>query len=441
MTLVHKAAKQLHDAPLRAPGPVAVPALPHPASRPRAKEQPAVVILNMYYSGLGIARDLAGRGLLVVGLSAKREAYGNFTRCCEVRTAPDSGAQPEQLRAYLLEARNELEGAVVFPTRDLDVLFLDRYRLDLEPYYRLALPPTEVLERVLDKYALAQVAQGAGVPVPRSCVVNSEKDLARVADEVGFPCVGKPVSSVHWRQGGGWEKVGGRKAFLAQDAEELRAEFQRVSAAHPSLLIQEWIPGSTRQIVVMGGYLDENAEPLGYFTARKVVQSPDDFGTGCIVQTEEIPEIVPLTRRLWRALGYQGMSEVEYKQDPRTGEFKLIEINTRHWDQHTLGAACGVNLSWIAYQHVSGSKTEPVRPQIRRAKWIAEDALFFYALRGIYHRRVRLGALRRELIGPRVYGIFAWQDPMPLLRYALSTMLPTLSRRALSKLLRRRKEP
>jgi hypothetical protein len=51
---------------------------------------PPVLILNLSYTGLGIARDLASRGVRVVGLSSDRRIYGNFTRTCEVRFAPDA---------------------------------------------------------------------------------------------------------------------------------------------------------------------------------------------------------------------------------------------------------------------------------------------------------------------------------------------------------------
>jgi len=80
---------------------------------------------------------------------------------------------------------------------------------------------------------------------------------------------------------------------------------------------------------VLGGYVDEHSEPLAYFTARKILQFPDDFGTGCLVQSESLPELVEPTKRLWLALQYEGMAEVEYKHDPRTDEYRLIEINTR----------------------------------------------------------------------------------------------------------------
>src|SRR5579872_1312221 len=168
---------------------------------------PSVLILNLFYSGLGIARQLSGRGVRVVGLSAHRQIYGNFTRLCEVRFAPNSQEQPEELAEYLLHNAPELQGSIIFPTRDADVIFLDRFRDDLEPYYRLAIPPRSLLQRVMDKSALVETAVAAGVPVPRTAIVSRASELAKAADEVGFPCVVKPVRSVDWRLGENWNLV------------------------------------------------------------------------------------------------------------------------------------------------------------------------------------------------------------------------------------------
>lgn len=395
--------------------------------------RPPVIILNLFYTGLGIARDLAGRGLRVVGLSAHRKIYGNYTRFCEVRFCPNSQQEPEKLLEYLLQAGGELHGAVIFPTCDADVVFLDRFRSELEPYYRLSIPPHDTFLRTVDKYSLVRVAMQAGVPVPRTAVITRGEHLSHVADRVGFPCVVKPISSVQWRMGDNWSKVGGRKAFRVDSLEQLQRECARLEEVSHELLIQEMIPGPADQIVVLGGYVDRNSQPVGYFTARKLVQAPDDFGTGCVVQSEPIPEIVDSTLKLWRALEYQGMAEVEYKYDPRDSQYKLIEINTRHWDQHQLGRASGINLTWAAYCHVTGRPVESMVKPIQRTQWVAEDTLLLHVLGSLVRPQQRTPNLWKKLSRPRMYGISAWNDPMPACRYFVTVVFPNLVRGVLKK--------
>jgi len=397
---------------------------------------PPVIIMNLFYSGLAIARDMAGRDVRVIGLSAHPNIYGNFTRFCEVRSAPNSQEDSDELLQFLIGLAAELRGAVIFPTRDLDVLFLNRHRAELQQHYRLAIPSAECLERIVNKNILTRAAQQAGLGVPRTLALGSREELSRVAEEVGFPCVVKPVSSHHWRESNNWEQVGGRKAFLVSTPEELEKEYVRVSVAHPEILVQEWISGGTDNIVIAGAYVGKNSQPLAYFTARKIVQSPDDFGTGCIVRSEDIPDVLEPTMQLWKALGYRGMAEVEYKRDPRTGKLLLIEMNTRHWDQHALSRASGLNLSWTAYCDSIGMEVLPVQIRTVRATWIAEDAMLTYILQGIYHRNFKPGMLSSQLSGPRTYGIFSWRDPWPFVRYFFTGMLPTIIKQAVGALSR-----
>lgn len=390
---------------------------------------PPVMILNMFYSGLAIARQLAGKGMRVVGLSADRSVYGSFTRLCEVRRAPNSKDDPEGLKEFLLRAA-DLEGAVIFPTRDADVVFLDRFRSQLQPRYCLAIPPADCLRRTIDKHELARIALDAGIPVPRTLQVDSAEELNRFSEEVGFPCVVKPVSSFQWHQGDAWQRVGSRKAIRIDNRESLLSEYRQIAEVTPQVLVQEWVPGGVDQIVVLGGYVGDSCELLSYFTARKILQSPDDCGTGCIVRSELIDEIVGPTKRLFRALRYQGMAEVEYKYDARTREYKLIEINTRHWDQHQLGDASGVNLSWVAYCHLTGRSIPLAKGSVAVATWVAEDALLLRLLRGLFHPDLRVPHLRAKLSGPRMYSILDGRDPLPFFRYFCATILLNLTLQA-----------
>ena len=408
----------------------------NPTAPPRRNgSRPPVIILNLSYTGLGIARDMAGRGVRVVGFTSDEETYGNFTRTCEVWFTPDARQQPEKLADVLLEVAQELDGAVIFPTSDFDVLFLDRYRAKLEPHYRLSIPPTDCLAKVMDKQALFAAARDVGVAAPKTMTVNSLEQLADAAREIGFPCVLKPVSSIHWRihedlRGGGAHA----KALQARNEEELKTHYLDASSLYHNVLIQELIPGGADRLAVLGGYVDEASELLAYFTARKIIQSPDEFGTGCLVESVDVPVLYEPTARLLRSLGYRGMAEVEYKLDVVTGEYKLIEINPRHWDWHRLGNASGVNLTWTAYCHLTGAHVERRRLHTASAKWIAEDTLAHYCFQHAIDGRINARKLINDLSGQRIYGIFAWSDPLPFIRYSLTFGLPRLSKKIVTAL-------
>jgi predicted ATP-grasp superfamily ATP-dependent carboligase len=382
-------------------------------------------------------RQLAGTGVRVVGLSADPKIYGNFTRLCEVRNAPNSQEQPQELADFLLRAASDLNGAIIFPTRDADVLFLHGFRAELENIYRLAIPPRDVLFRVIDKAKLADIADEAGVSIPATAVVRGRSKLVSAAERTGFPCVIKPLRSIDWRQGDNWNLVGRRKAFRADSLLELEQHYDRVSRAHPEILLQEWIPGATDQIVVWGGHVSRGEKLSAFFTARKILQSPEVFGTGCVVESELLPELAEPSVRLCRALGYEGIAEIEFKRDARDGKLKLIELNPRHWDWHQLGAASNVNLTWITYCDLAGLPVNRVTPRYRSARWVAEDSLLICTLSGLFDRTVSLSQALRSLIGKRMYGTFAWNDPLPFIRYSVETLAPMIVGAAVRKMRRR----
>jgi predicted ATP-grasp superfamily ATP-dependent carboligase len=397
---------------------------------------PPVIVLNLFYSGLGIARQLRGTGVRVLGFSAHPRIYGSFTRLCEVRPAPHSLEQPQELADFLLNAATELRGAVIFPTCDADVIFLDRFRNDLEPLYRLAIPSNQVLRRVLDKSALVEIAFRAGIPVPRTAVARHASQLRPAVETVGLPCVVKPTRSLGWREGNNWRLVGARKAFRVDDLATLQREYQQVSQACPEILLQEWIPGRTDDIVVWGGYISRRRELLTYFTAKKIVQSPAEFGNGCVVESTPLLELLEPSSRLYGALGYEGIAEIEYKRDARDGQLKLIEINPRHWDWHELGRANQVNLTWAAYCDLTAREIQPVMPTPQSTKWVAEDALVMHILSDIFHKKPGVLRYLKHIAGKKIYGIFSWNDPMPLLRYAVTCMAPKLAGALITKIRR-----
>jgi predicted ATP-grasp superfamily ATP-dependent carboligase len=302
----------------------------------------------------------------------------------------------------------------------------------------LAIPPRQTLLRIIDKAALVESAVEAGLFVPQTLVVEDRFQLPSASGRVGFPCVVKPVSSIHWRQNNNWKQVGERKAFRADDMDELEIIYCRVSQANSRVLLQEWIPGEVDRILVAGGYFQRGSEPLAYFTARKIIQAPDEFGTGCLVESVDIPELLEPSVRLCRALFYEGIAEIEYKKDDRDGRLKLIEMNVRHWDWHELGRASGVNVTWAAYSDLTGMPVELTRRTTRSATWIGEDTLLRHMLATAFGRRNwNVQKVLRALRSHPICGVFAWSDPLPSLHYSVTELFPSVARNVVRKIANR----
>jgi D-aspartate ligase len=388
---------------------------------------PVAVVMNMYYTGLGIARSLDARGIPVVGLSAHRRIYGNFTRHARIVNCPDSRDDQDELLQFMIRLANGLNGRpVVFPTRDHDLVFLDRFREQLEPYYALAIAGRSVLHASLDKWETYRHARDAGVPVPKCWMIAGAEDLERALSDLTFPCVLKPLAAHHWRKAGNWELVGARKACGISSAGQLRAEYAAVARADRRALVQQLIPGGDESLVVAACYFDRDSNWVAGFNTQKLAQSPPGFGTGCIVQSVDRPELFEPTKRLLQKMRFTGIAEVEYKWDSATGQYMLIEINPRPWDQHRLGQSCGVDLPYLAYCDLAGLARPAVRYRPAARKWIAEDTFLLTVVTLLWRGEPGAGALFRLLRGRRTYAIWDWTDPLPAIAYFTTRFFPDL---------------
>jgi D-aspartate ligase len=413
----------------------------------RSVRNPPVFVMNTYYTGIGIGRNLHGHGVDVYGLSSEPDAPGVRSRFFKaIYDVPNGRDEPEQLRARLIELRKRHDDApVIFPTRDFDVLFLHKYRQELRSLYRL--PQNDTVESLLDKFALFNIATKHGIRVPATVVCSSIEDVDAQLETLHFPVVVKPRIAAQWRHKGTWETVGARKAFLVANAGELRTEYLRISSVSPEVMIQEYVQGSDCDIAVCCCFLDSTQQVPAYFTARKLRQNPPLFGTGCAVETSDIPEIVPSAIQLLQAIKYTGIAEVEFKRESSSGHWFLIEVNPRHWDQHEIGAHIGVNLSWIAYQHTIGRPMpcDKVSPKPgAQFRWIAETEALRLVLHTAYiqvkNRHLISGSVGQRLAqyyaaarvlfveiafllkGRTVFAIFNRRDPVPGILLCLRTM-------------------
>jgi predicted ATP-grasp superfamily ATP-dependent carboligase len=394
--------------------------------------------MNAYYSGLGIARSLHGAGMQVYALTSERDVPGIRSRYFRgIYEVPNGRDEPERLRDRLLELRTSFaERPVLFPTRDFDVLFLHEYRDALAAAYVLPQPADSPIVRIMDKLELATVAEEQGIPTPTTMVCRSAAELEEAIPRLRFPVVMKPRFAYQWRRKGTWEKVGA-KAIITQSADELRLQCRRLAELTPDIMLQEYVAGDDRDIVVCCCYVNREGKLLGYFTGRKLKQTPPLLGTGSIVEAADIPLILAPTLKLLKAFGYAGLAEVEFKYDADSGRYFLIEVNPRHWDQHELGTLVGVNLSRIAYiDMIGGTGGATIRPLYepgRQYKWVAERELI-YAIaqrvkRDAHNARTRNSALRASfralldavrdayglLRGKRILATLKLGDPAPAL--------------------------
>ena len=346
-----------------------------------------------WVNGLAAIRSLGRHGLRVLALDHRPYALGFRSRYAEPRLAPDPLDDEEGFIEALRSIAEETNGQLpIFPTHDEHVNAIARHAGGLDERYRFPFPSWEVLERIQSKRHQLETAAAAGLPVPRTFHPTSRDEALAAGEELGFPVMVKPSANV------GFRRSHGRQLFRCKTAAELERAYEAAAPYEP--MVQELIPGGDEELYTFGSYVSRDGEALGLFSGHKLRQTRGYMGSARIGEAVWVEEVVEQGLAFLHALGYHGISQVETKRDPRDGRYKLMEINPRLWQWHSLAAACGVDLPYIAYRDLVGDPLPPARMHGDGKRW----AITLMAGSSL--------ALERP---PYVDAVFARDDPKPAL--------------------------
>jgi predicted ATP-grasp superfamily ATP-dependent carboligase len=328
-----------------------LPALAEVAAAASSRDRPPALVVDVgWVNGLAAIRSLGRAGVPVLAVDQRPWALGLRSRYALPVQAPDPGTDEDGFVSTLVELGDALDRPVpIFATHDEGLNAIARRQGDLGQRFLYPFPPWETLAGIQSKRTQLERAEAAGVDVPRTGHPRTAAEAVAVADELGYPVLVKPADPI------GFKRRHRRQAFRCETRAELEDGYARAEPHEP--MIQELIPGGDETLYTLGSYLDAGGRPLGVFSGRKLRQTPRLVGTCRVGEAVWVQEVVDAGLRLLAAFDFQGLSQVEFKRDPRDGRYKLMEINPRLFQWHGLAAACGVDLPRLAYQDLLGLPT------------------------------------------------------------------------------------
>jgi len=370
------------------------------------ERHPAIVLQVSWANGLDIIRDLAAAGVPLLALDDNPRALGLHSRLAAGMVCPDPREDEEAFIVFLEQLGPRLpQRAVLFPTHDQYIWPISRHAQRLEPWYLIPFSRWQTMQRLHDKREQLETAQRVGVDIPKTVFVDDDTDLARGADEIGFPAIFKPVESLAF-------KTRFRRHVLEiASRDELLRVYDKVRDCG-TLMLQDIVPGGDEELYTLGSYLDAQSRPLAQFTGHKLRQHPPRFGHVSMAVSLWVPELAEAGLRLLHELGYHGVSQVEFKRDPRDGRYRLMEVNARHWMWHSLATACGVNLSLAAYRDAIGDPYV-ARRQNDGLKWVVSLTDARDAFSRWRKGDEKLVPWLKSYRGVKVDGLYSLKDPLP----------------------------
>ena len=326
---------------------------------------PAALVMNTHITGLAVTRSLGRAGVPVLGLDDERGGLGQHSRhLAGLGLVPGPTVDGGAALADHLEALGPSfsERPVLMPTNDDWVLALARHRERLEAHYRYPFAAYDVVQRALSKTDLYRTCEALGVEVPQTWYLDEGRSPEQVATEVDYPCVLKPDDSR------GFYGAFRAKVFVVDTPAAFVERCAAAAAYGLTLVAQRWIGTEPGGFWSVASYLSPGGAPRGVFTGRKLEQWPPDFGTSCLADARWDPQIADAGVRVLQALGYHGISEIEFVRDAATGRLLLLDVNTRAWKWVGLPVAAGVDLPLLAYRDAVGDGFDS-GPQRDGARW------------------------------------------------------------------------
>ena len=202
--------------------------------------------------------------------------------------------------------------------------------------------PIATIEATEDRKLFNEKLAEIGVEFPRSGAANTLDEAVELAKKIGYPVMARVAYA-----------LGGLGSGLCANEEQLRERVTKGLAHSPQVLIEEYLVGwKELEYEVVRDRFDncivvcnmENLDPMGIHTGESMVVAPSQTLTN-----REYHMLREIAIRTVRHLGVVGECNIQYALDPKSGAYRVIEVNARLSRSSALASkATGYPLAFIA---------------------------------------------------------------------------------------------
>jgi D-aspartate ligase len=366
------------------------------------------VVVGGDYQGLEIVRSLGRHGIPVCVVDDEH-SIARFSRYCSSFVHRGNLREEASTVETLLKLAKErdLEGWVLYPTREEHVAAFSRYRPELSKVFRVPTSPWETIQWAWDKRNTYKLAEELSIPAPITRYITHIDQIGEL-DGLTPPFAIKPAIKEHFVY------ATKAKAWCANDHAELKSLYQKAAelVGPGEMMIQELIPGGGSQQFSYCAFF-RDGQAVGRMVARRRRQHPLQFGrASTYVETVDVPILEEFSERFLRAINYYGLVELEYKLDPRSSQYKLLDVNARTWGYHSLGYGAGVDFSYMLYCDQMGLPVSPCKSPAGIG-WVRMTTDVPAAFMAYLGGDLDLKSYFRSLKNCKVEAVFSSKDPLP----------------------------
>jgi D-aspartate ligase len=369
-----------------------------------------VVVLAPGYVGHGIARSLGRWRVPVYGVHGDARSPAARSRYWRENSIWQfDAATPAQSLDHLLQLGRRIGTMpLLVSTDDTTCLFVADHATELAGAFRFPQPPAGLARALSSKREMYHLCKRFSVSTPETVFPSSREDVVAYADTGDFPVMLKPIENR------AAQRDPDKRMVVVRDAASLLRLYDAMETPNePNLMLQEYIPGGPDTVWMFNGYFDSDSRCLFGMTGKKLRQYPPYTGVTSLGICLSNETVARTTTELMKAVGYQGILDIGYRYDARSGEYRLLDVNPRLGSTFRLFVdSIGMDVARAMYLDMSGQPVNAGHIKEGR-KWVVENFDPVSSL--TYYRDGRLSVADwvRSLRGLEEGSWLALDDPAP----------------------------
>ena len=313
-------------------------------------DYPILVDQGHTVGSLATIRSLGRAGYPVIAASPQPDALAFHSRYCHKSLVQPSYDDQDSFSTWLDHTLRNHYIRLIIPSEALLLAIRPRFA---EFRHLLPVPMDEALVyRGLSKYDLFRTCRDVGLleNLPPFLLID---DNCTIAPEQ-LRALGEPlflkVDSTHARDrgAGGVHRCDNVQA-ATEKLKKLQAEYRRI-------LVQGYVPG-----IGVGAFLARwRGDLLGEFMHRRLHEVPHWGGVSSLRESWGHARILADAHTRMSHLGWEGVGMFEYRWNPQTDRFYLMEFNSRFWGSLHLALFAGVDFPRLIVDAILGRPNPPV---------------------------------------------------------------------------------
>jgi carbamoyl-phosphate synthase large subunit len=221
---------------------------------------------------------------------------------------------------------------------------IDLLKNDVFKRYRVRVlgTPIQSIQATEDRQLFVEKLTEIGLKTPKSRAVQTVEDAVRVAGEIGYPVMLRIAYA-----------LGGLGSGICKAEKEVRETSEKALAHTKQVLVEEYLEGWKEvEYEVVRDRFDncitvcnmENFDPMGIHTGESIVVAPSQT-----LSNAEYHLLRSVSIKAVKHLGIVGECNIQFALDPRSEDYRIIEVNARLSRSSALASkATGYPLAFIA---------------------------------------------------------------------------------------------